>query len=204
MPAAGQITVCTDRQNRVITQVGASVSQFPNLSQRDSVPLLVKIADPPTNPQGGSATVLTSTAISTGSLRLVVASKANSNQNDTTYWLANVLEAGWTWDSGQQGFTGVLNLNTTAMQAFMAAQSGELATVEIEIRFVPATGNPSTLLPGPNNKITIFENDDTGAAMAMIGGIPTWLLPLQFKDPASGEVYVLARTAPGVLSFDQI
>jgi len=197
---ATQITVILDRQNRVITQIGASVSQLPDLSQRDSVNLLIQIADPPANPQGGSATIISNTQISTGKLRLVVASRSNPNPNDSSYWLANILETGWTWDASQSGFTGILNLNTAEMQAYMQAQSGESASVEFEVRFVPATGNPSTLLPGPKNKINIWENDDTGAAMVIVSGVPTWILPVQFKA-ASGDIYVLDETSPGVIAF---
>ena len=197
MAAATQITICIDRQNRVVTQVGASVNVIPPLSQRDLVPFLIQIADPPANPQGGTATILT-TAVSAGSIRLTVSQKATGTGGDSNTWLlAQLLETGWTWDNAQKGFTGSLNLNTTQMEAFIA--DAESASVEFEVRFSQG-GVLNTLLPGPLNRFTVYANDDEGlsAAVDIINGIATYTA-FYLKDPDSNSIIALTNVA-GVLT----
>ena len=202
--AATQITIVIDRQNRTLIKVGSSVSAIPALSQRDAVALLIQLADPPTNSINGLPTILTTADISAGKPRVTVSQKATGTGGDENTWLlAKLREADFTWDAAQSGFTGVLNLNTAQLQTFMG--SAESCQAEFEVRF-SAGGSLSTLLPGPRNKFTIWANTDEGAdaPVDILNGVTTFTLPLQFRDPASGELYVLSRTGAGVLSFDLI
>lgn len=194
--AATQITLVIDRQNRVLVQFGASVSSLPDLSQRDSVALLVQIADPPANSINGLYTILASADIQAGKPRVTLSQKATGTAGDENTWLlAKLREADFTWDGAQNGFTAVLNLNTVQMQNFIGAAESQQA--EFEVRFSQG-GNISTLLPGPKNKVTIWANDDEGADVAVdiINGVPLYQLPMQFTA-ASGSIYVLDETAPG-------
>jgi hypothetical protein len=201
--AATQITLVIDRQNRVLVQSGASVAQLPALSQRDAVALLIQIADPATG-VGSAVNILATDDISTGSLRVTVSQKATGTAGDENEWLlAKLREADFTWDAAQSGFTAVLNLNTVQMQNYIAA--AESCQAEFEVRYSKG-GALSTLLPGPKNKVTIWANDDEGADVAVdiLLGVPTFTLPVQFRDPASGELYALTRTAPGMVAFDLV
>lgn len=204
MPVATQITLVIDRQNRTLVQSGASVAQLPNLSQRDTVALLIKLADPPANPVNGSPTILTGADITAGKPRVTIASQATGTGGDEdTYVLAKIREADFTWDADQSGFTANLPLNTTQMEA--AIGTGESVVAEFEVRW-SIGGNLSTLLAGPKNAVTIYANADEGSdpAVDIVDGVQRFTLPMQFRDPVSGELYALTRTAPGVLSFDLV
>ncbi len=196
--AATQISICVDRQNRRLIAVGTSVSQLPDLSQRDAVSILIQIADPPTNSVNGSATILTTSDISSGKPRVTISQKATGTAADENTWLlAKLREADFTWDSAQKGFTGILNLNTSQLQDFIG--SAESCIAEFEIRF-SASGVLSTLLPGPKNKVTILANDDEGtdAAVDIINAIPTYTM-FYLKDPDSNSIIALTNVA-GVLT----
>jgi len=200
MPAGSQVTLVIDRQNRKLIKFGVSVISIPDLSQRDSVALLIQIADPPSNSISGSPTIITTTAISGGSPRVTLSSKATPDAGDQATWqVAGLYESGFTWDPTQNGFTGLLNLNTTQLQTFMVNSSdAESVIVEFEVRWNDGSGNLSTLLPGPKNKVTIWANDDEGLTppVSLIGIVPTYNLPVQFRA-ASGSVYVLSEVSPG-------
>ena len=95
--------------------------------------------------------------------------------------------------------------NTAQLQTYMIeAVDGESVSVEFEVRW-SAAGVLSTLLPGPKNKVTIWANDDEGGnpAVSIIGGVQIFNLPVQFKA-ASGNIYVLDETSPGVIAFTEL
>lgn len=190
--SATQITLVIDRQNRVLVQVGASVAQIPNLSQRDTVALLIKIADPATNSINGSPTILTSNEIITGKPRITISSQATGTSGDEdVYVLAKIREADFTWDADQSGFTGSLPLNTMQMETFIGAAESGIA--EFEVRW-SIGGQLSTLLPGPKNSVTILANNDEGAdpAVDILNGVMTLNGPLQLRFP-NGHVYAFTE-----------
>lgn len=201
--AATQTILVIDRQNRTLIQVGSSVAQLPPFSQRDSVPLLIQIADPPANPLTGTPVVLSSADIIAGKPRVTVSQKATGTTGDEATWLlAKLREADFTWDSAQNGFTAILNLNTLQMQNFIG--SNESALVEFEVRFSQG-GIISTMLPGPRNKTTIWANNDEGAdpAVDILNGVTVIRAPAQIQFP-SGNLYAVSETGDGHLSFDLV
>jgi len=201
--AATQITLVIDRQNRVLIQYGSAVAQLPALSQCDIINFLIQIADPPSQTLGGAPTIITTADVSGGAPRVTVAQKATSIlANQPPNILAYTYEAGWAWNAGLQGFTGTLNLNTLQMQTFLAgAESGQ---VEFEVRF-SSGGILNTILPGPDNRITVLANDDPGAAppITILNGVQLLYAPLQIKFP-SGNLYAVSETGDGHLSFDLV
>lgn len=191
-----QITLVIDRQNRQLVTLGASVSKIPDLSQRDTVTLLVQIADPQIGPNG-LPTIVASVDISAGSLRVTVSQKATGTAGDENAWLlAKLREADFTWDPVQSGFTTPvgLDLNTLQMQNFIGA--AESVQAEFEVRFSKA-GAVTTLLPGPKNKFNVWANADEGAdpPLDILNGVPTLRGPVQIIFP-SGNLYVIQESDP--------
>ena len=196
-------TLCIDRQNGGLISVGNSATQMPPVGQRNSRWYLIKLYDPATNPNGGLPTLLTTTQLGTALPRMTIYSKATPDPNDANQWLlANLLESGWTWTPTLGGYLGQMNFNTQQLQTYMQSQQdGESVTVECEINWSDS-GTITTLVIGEKNPISIFAQGDEGGTppVSIIGGIPLFNLPVQF-NAASGTIYVLNETSPGVISF---
>lgn len=196
-------TLCIDRQNGGLISVGGSPVQMPPVGQRNLRWYLIKLYDPASNPNGGQPTLLNTSALGVALPRMTVYIKATPDAGDENTWLlAKLREGDFTWNSTLNGYLGQMNFNTTQVQSHMIAQGdAESVTVECEIDWSDS-GVITTLVFGEKNPITIFAQGDEGGnpAVSIIGGIQLFNLPIQFKA-ASGSIYILDETSPGVIAF---
>ena len=197
-------TLCIDRQNGGLISVGGSSTTMPPVGQRNLRWYLIKIYDPPINQNGGQPTLLTTTQLGAALPRMTVYIKATPDDGDENTWLlAKLREGDFTWNPTLGGYLGQMNFNTVQLRTYMIAQAdAESVTVECEIDWSDS-GVITTLVFGEKNPITIFAQGDEGGDVPVniLSGVPLFLLPLQFKDVASGEIYALTRTSQGVLQF---
>ena len=196
-------TLCLDRQNGGLIPVGGSSVQMPPVGQRNLRWYLIKIYDPASNPNGGQPTLLGLTQLGSALPRMTVYQKATPDSGDeNTYVLAKLREGDFTWNTTLGGYLGQMNFNTTQLQNYMISQAdGASVTVECEIDWSDS-GSITTLVFGQKNQITIFAQGDEGSnpALSIIGGIPLFNLPVQFKA-ASGSIYILDEVTPGNIAF---
>lgn len=196
-------TLCIDRQNGGLISVAGSSTQMPPVGQRNLRWYLLKIYDPASNPNGGQPTLLTTTQLGSALPRMTVYIKATPDAGDENTWLlAKLREGDFTWNTTLGGYLGQMNFNTAQLQTYMIAQGdAESVSVECEIDWSDS-GVITTLVFGEINKITIYAQGDEGGnpAVSIIGGVQLFNLPVQFKA-ASGNIYILDETSPGVIGF---
>ncbi|MDE2105068.1 MAG: hypothetical protein KGL39_47960 [Patescibacteria group bacterium] len=79
--------------------------------------------------------------------------------SETSYELAQAVEAAFTWDAINEWFTGVINLDTTQMATYLGSNASQPAIIEVNV--TTGGSDPETMFQGP---VTVFANADSGGA----------------------------------------
>jgi hypothetical protein len=145
-----------DRQTGALVSFNGSATKLPTLFQTNSVELQLQFVD--VDPSSGTNSITVADVHAQAPAVTIASQLTGVEANEATYTLAQAVEGDFTWDAENLWFTGTLELNTTAMAAWIGANSSATGTLEID------------LMTGGSDPVTLFQGAVTVNANAFFAG----------------------------------
>lgn len=180
----GLLKLAIDRQNKALVSFNGSVTALPPLYQTNSQDFRIQIVDPSGGP---FSTTYTAVDCSASELRVVLAVAATA---ETDSILAATYAAGWSYDAGNNWFTGTLDFNTAEIQQFIGSATHKAAVLEINL---VTDSTPETVFgskSGGTNVILNGNADEDGTTAPSVLTAPPSIGSKAIQDGVGGVTIV--------------